>query len=103
VKQNMVLPSCIITGTQALSKHGHHKYSETVIKLIYDIFLIRQECAFQIAGTWTFSSLTIIFLHLACLGGKCYVLGLFLWVGISLTVGPMLCLSNEKAKTLKTY
>lgn len=100
MKQSAVLSlPHILTGTWSLPKRRHHKCTETDIKGYLPHFLIRQECTFQISWTWPFSSATTIFLHLACLGGKCYILGLFLWVDISLAVGPMSCSPSESKHT----
>lgn len=103
VEQSAVPSLChILPGPWSLSKcrcHNVLKWMDT--QPICPRFLIRQECAFQISWTWPFSSVTTMFLHLASLEeGKCYNLGLFLWVDISLAVGPMSCSPNENAKAL---
>lgn len=94
--------SHILPGTWSLSKcrcHNALKWMDT--QPICPRFLISQECAFQISWTWPFSSVTTIFLHLVSLEeGKCYTLGLFLWVDISLAVGPMSYSPNENTKAL---
>lgn len=62
-------------------------------------FLIRQECTFQVSWTWPFSSVTTIFLHLVCQGGKMPCpRTFFLWVDFSLAAGPGSHSPNENGR-----
>lgn len=72
------------------------------IKPICPHFLIRQECTFQISWAWPFSSVTTIFLHLACPGGKMPYPSTFFtgWHPIGWTHWSRVSLTKWEGKTL---
>lgn len=103
MKQSAVLSlSRILTGTWSLSKLRHHNVPR-LTQSLSATFLDKAGMCFSDLQNMVF----LISHHCissACLPrGKCCVLGLSLWAGISVAVDPIFCSYNEKAKTLRVY